>query len=152
MQCSLVHNISTSIHIISKDQHIMNLTALALCMMASATSAFSVIKAGQKVPDITFNTRVRIESDEENPFDWLARPTSDYFADKRVVLFSLPGAFTPTCSSTHLPGYENNYEKIKALGVDEVYCLNVNDEFAMRQWGLTQGLTEDKTTGSLGFI
>eukprot|EP00571_Detonula_confervacea_P000688 CAMPEP_0172322750 /NCGR_PEP_ID=MMETSP1058-20130122/46804_1 /TAXON_ID=83371 /ORGANISM="Detonula confervacea, Strain CCMP 353" /LENGTH=209 /DNA_ID=CAMNT_0013038571 /DNA_START=48 /DNA_END=674 /DNA_ORIENTATION=+ len=129
----------------------MNLTTLTLCIMASATSAFSVIKEGQKVPDVTFQTRTRIESDDENPFDWKARTTADYFGDKRVVLFSLPGAFTPTCSSTHLPGYENNYEKMKALGVDEVYCLSVNDAFVMRQWGLAQGLDEDKTVGGLGF-
>lgn len=54
-------------------------------------------------------------------------------------------AFTPTCSSTHLPGYEANYEAIKACGVDDVYCLSVNDAFVMRQWGIHQGLTkEDK--------
>lgn len=57
---------------------------------------------------------------------------------KKVVLFSLPGAFTPTCSSTHLPGYEKAYAEMKALGVDEVYCLSVNDAFVMRQWGLKQ--------------
>ena len=68
-----------------------------------------------------------------------------------MVLFSLPGAFTPTCSSTHLPGYESAYEEMKGKGVDEVYCLSVNDAFVMRQWGLSQGLEEDKTVGSLGF-
>ena len=75
----------------------------------------------------------------------------DLFAGKRVVLFSLPGAFTPTCSSTHLPGYEKAYEDILGMGVDEVYCLSVNDAFVMRQWGLHQGLEEDKTIGGLGF-
>ena len=68
-----------------------------------------------------------------------------------MVLFSLPGAFTPTCSSTHLPGYESAYEEMKGKGIDEVYCLSVNDAFVMRQWGLSQGLEEDKTVGSLGF-
>ena len=68
-----------------------------------------------------------------------------------MALFSLPGAFTPTCSSTHLPGYENAYAEMKSLGIDEVYCLSVNDAFVMRQWGLAQGLAEDKTVGSLGF-
>jgi len=67
---------------------------------------------------------------------------------KKVVLFSLPGAFTPTCSSTHLPGYEKAYAEMKALGVDEVYCLSVNDAFVMRQWGLKQGLPEDMETGN----
>ena len=54
--------------------------------------------------------------------------TSDsLFKGKRVVLFALPGAFTPICSSTHLPGYEKNYAAIKAAGIDEIYCLSVND-------------------------
>ncbi|MEM7570161.1 MAG: peroxiredoxin, partial [Pseudomonadota bacterium] len=54
-------------------------------------------------------------------------------------LFALPGAFTPTCSSTHLPGYEAHYDEFKALGVDEVICLSVNDAFVMYKWGLDQG-------------
>jgi thioredoxin-dependent peroxiredoxin len=62
---------------------------------------------------------------------------------KRVVVFALPGAFTPTCSSTHLPGYEQHYESIKACGVDEIYCLSVNDAFVMRQWGIKQGCPEE---------
>lgn len=70
------------------------------------------------------------------------------FKGKRVVLFSLPGAFTPTCSSTHLPGYEEAYDAIKACGVDEVYCLSVNDAFVMRKWGLDQGLKEEATKKS----
>lgn len=80
-----------------------------------------------------------------------ALTTEDYFKGKRVVLFALPGAFTPTCSSSHLPGYEAHYEDILKEGIDEVYCLSVNDAFVMRQWFLHQGLSEDKTVGSLGF-
>lgn len=113
------------------------------------------LSAGDKVPDVTFATRTRIEEDAnnsaENPFDWKTLTTDSYFAGKRVVVFSLPGAFTPTCSATHLPGYEAAYEEILAAGVDDVYCLSVNDAFVMRQWGLHQGLVEDKTVGSLGF-
>ena len=97
------------------------------------------IKEGEAVPSVTFKTRVRIEDDSENPFDWKDVTSEDLFAGKRVGLFSLPGAFTPTCSSTHLPGYEEMYDEIKGLGVDEVYCLSVNDAFVMRQWGLKQG-------------
>ena len=67
------------------------------------------------------------------------------------MLFALPGAFTPTCSTTHLPGYENAYSEILRHGIDDVYCLSVNDAFVMRQWGMHQGLPEDKTPGSLGF-
>mmetsp|Transcript_9367 Transcript_9367/g.12127 ORF Transcript_9367/g.12127 Transcript_9367/m.12127 type:complete len:233 (+) Transcript_9367:35-733(+) len=111
----------------------------------------SPIEEGAEVPNVTFKTRVRIESDDENPFDWKDVTSEDYFKGKRTVVFALPGAFTPTCSSTHLPGYEAAYEEIKALGVDEIYCLSVNDAFVMRQWGLHQGLTEDKTLGANGF-
>jgi peroxiredoxin len=74
--------------------------------------------------------------------------SNDLFIGKRVVLFALPGAFTPTCSSTHLPGYEKHYDEIRQLGVDEVYCLSVNDSFVMRQWGLHQGLEEEKVDAS----
>ena len=109
------------------------------------------IREGATVPSVTFKTRTRIESNTENPFDWKDLTTEDLFKGKKCVIFSLPGAFTPTCSSTHLPGYEEKYEEMKKLGVDEVYCLSVNDAFVMRQWGLKQGLSEDMTIGSLGF-
>ncbi len=87
------------------------------------------------VPEVTFKTRVRDESQGgDNPFRWQDVTTSDIFKGKSVVLFSLPGAFTPTCSSTHLPGFEEKYDQLKAKGVDEVYCLSVNDAFTMFQW------------------
>jgi len=66
------------------------------------------------------------------------------FKGKKVVVFSLPGAFTPTCSSTHLPGYEEKYDELKTLGVDEVYCISVNDAFVMFQWGKQQGVKKVK--------
>ena len=106
---------------------------------------------GTNLPNVIFKTRTRIQSDEENPFEWKDLTTDDYFANKKCVLFSLPGAFTPTCSSSHLPKYEELYDEFKNLGVDEVYCLSVNDAFVMRKWGLDQGLQEDFTPGSLGF-
>jgi peroxiredoxin len=88
------------------------------------------------VPNVIFKTRVRDESiDGDNPFRWQDVSTDDVFTNKTVVLFSLPGAFTPTCSSTHLPGYEARFDELKKLGVDDVYCLSVNDAFAMYQWG-----------------
>ena len=65
-----------------------------------------------------------------------------------MVLFALPGAFTPTCSSTHLPGYEEWYEEIKSQGVDEIYCLSVNDAFVMRQWGIHLGLEKEDVDDS----
>jgi len=94
-----------------------------------------------RVPDVVFKTRVRDESVEgPNPFRWQDRTTQEIFAGKRVVLFSLPGAFTPTCSSTHLPRYEELYDEIKAQGIDAVICLSVNDAFVMFQWGKGQGV------------
>ena len=97
------------------------------------------------VPNVTFKTRVRDESIEgPNPFRWQDVTTEDIFAGKRVVVFALPGAFTPTCSSTHLPGFEEKYEELKSLGVNEVYCLSVNDAFTMFQWGKHQGVEKVK--------
>jgi len=109
------------------------------------------IKEGNTVPSVIFKTRTRIDADDQNPFDWKDITSESYFKGKKSVIFCLPGAFTPTCSTTHLPGYEAAYEEMKSLGVDEVYCLSVNDAFVMRSWGLAQGLDEDKTVGSLGF-
>jgi len=91
------------------------------------------------IPEVTFMTRVRDESvDGENPFRWQPVNSTDLFAGKNIVLFALPGAFTPTCSSTHLPGYEANFQALKDQGVDEVWCLSVNDAFVMYHWGLSQ--------------
>jgi thioredoxin-dependent peroxiredoxin len=87
----------------------------------------------QQVPNVVFKTRVRDEG--PNPYKWQDTTTQDIFAGKRVVVFSLPGAFTPTCSTSHLPGYDAAYDEIKSLGVDEVYCVSVNDAFVMFQWG-----------------
>jgi thioredoxin-dependent peroxiredoxin len=89
----------------------------------------------RNVPQVTFKTRVRDESiQHENPFRWQDVSTDDIFKGKKVVIVALPGAFTPTCSSTHLPGYEAKYADLKAKGVDEVYCVSVNDAFSMFQW------------------
>jgi len=99
------------------------------------------MKYPDRVPDVTFKTRVRDESVEgDNPFRWQDMSTCDLFEGKKVVLFALPGAFTPTCSSTHLPEYEKRYQEFKDLGVDEVICLSVNDAFVMFQWGKQQGV------------
>ena len=66
--------------------------------------------------------------------EWKDVDTAEIFENKKVVVFALPGAFTPTCSSQQLPGYEKKYHEIKALGIDEVYCLSVNDAFVMNGW------------------
>ncbi|PHS76792.1 MAG: peroxiredoxin [Rhodospirillaceae bacterium] len=92
-----------------------------------------------QVPNTVFKTRVRDESiGGDNPFDWKDLSTDDVFKGKNVVVFSLPGAFTPTCSTSHLPRFEELYDEFKAQGVDAVVCLSVNDAFVMYQWGLSQ--------------
>lgn len=98
-------------------------------------------KEGTRVPTVVFKTRVRDESvGGDNPYRWQDMTSDDIFKGKKVVVFALPGAFTPTCSSTHAPGYEAAYEEFKALGIDEVICLSVNDAFVMKQWADKLGL------------
>lgn len=92
-----------------------------------------------KVPDATFITRVRDESvGGDNPFVWKQLSSDDVFKGKKVVVFSLPGAFTPTCSTSHLPRYEELHAEFAALGVDQIVCISVNDAFVMYQWGQHQ--------------
>lgn len=99
----------------------------------------------EKVPQVVFKTRIQDKSIEgDNPFRWQNVSTDDIFKSKKIVIFSLPGAFTPTCSTTHLPGYEAKYDDIKALGIDEIYCLSVNDAFVMYQWAKNLGVKKVK--------
>lgn len=100
---------------------------------------------GKTVPNVTFLTRVRDDSvGGPNPFRWQPVSSDDYFKGKRVVLFSLPGAFTPTCSTYQLPGFEKAADRMAELGVDDIYCLSVNDSFVMNKWAEAQGLTRVK--------
>ncbi|MEO1169007.1 MAG: peroxiredoxin [Pseudomonadota bacterium] len=100
---------------------------------------------GRNVPDVTLKTRVRDESlGGDNPFRWEDVKTGDLFAGKRSVVFSLPGAFTPTCSNEQCPAFERYYDDFKALGVDEVYCISVNDAFVMYKWSLDLGVEKIK--------
>lgn len=99
------------------------------------------MKIGSTLPQVTFRTRVRDESvGGPNPFRWQDMTTADYFAGKRVVLFSLPGAFTPTCSTYQLPGFDLAFDQMRELGIDAIYCMSVNDSFVMNQWAKAQGL------------
>ncbi len=88
-----------------------------------------------RVPTAVFHTRVRNDDIEgPNPFEWKKVTTDELFSGKKVVLFALPGAFTPACSDSHLPGYENSFDSFVEEGVDRVICLSVNDAFVMFQW------------------
>jgi peroxiredoxin len=94
-----------------------------------------------RVPQVTFHTRVRNPALEgPNPFEWKDVTTDDIFRGRRIVLFAVPGAFTPACSESHLPGYEAACDDFRALGVDEVICLSVNDAFILFQWAKAQGI------------
>ena len=100
---------------------------------------------GRQVPDVTLKTRVRDDSlGGDNPFRWQDVTTADLFKGRRVAVFSLPGAFTPTCSNEQCPAFERLYDAIKAHGVDEVYCISVNDAFVMYQWGKHLGVRNVK--------
>ena len=101
---------------------------------------------GRKVPaDVTFHVRVRNEYlGGDNPYQWQEMTTDDYFKDKRVLIFSLPGAFTPTCSTQQLPSFEEYYDEIKATGIDEIYCISVNDSFVMNKWVIDQEIESVK--------
>jgi glutaredoxin/glutathione-dependent peroxiredoxin len=92
-----------------------------------------MIQIGAKVPSLKIRKVTPTGVDEVS--------TDDFFGGRKVVLFSLPGAFTPTCSNSHLPGYVANAESIKKRGVDEIACLSVNDAHVMRAWAEKQGAT-----------
>ena len=109
-------------------------------------------KEGYQVPQVEFVFR---ESSE-----FVNRTTAELFDGKRVVIFSLPGAFTPTCSAYQLPGFEEKYEEFAALGIDAIYCVSVNDGFVMNAWGKALGVEKVKLipdgnayfTRSMGFL
>ena len=100
------------------------------------------------VPDVTFKFREGDEAPEGGgcPIggQFVDKTTQDLFGGKRVILFSLPGAFTPTCSTYQLPGFDEGYEQFKALGIDEIYCISVNDAFVMNEWARHLGIKNVK--------
>lgn len=95
-------------------------------------------KEGQRIPEVTFRTR-------EN-HDWVDVNSKDLFAGRTVIVFSLPGAFTPTCSSTHVPRYNKLQPAFKKQGVDEIICVSVNDAFVMNEW------KEDQNAENITFM
>ena len=92
------------------------------------------IQEGEKIPDVTLKTTGMKDI-----------TTRELFAGKKVVLFAVPGAFTPTCSEQHLPGFINQSDAIRAKGVDDIVCVSVNDAFVMDSWGKDRG-AEGKVT------
>lgn len=100
---------------------------------------------GRHLPDVTLKTRVRDENvGGDNSFRWQDVKMRDLGKGKRIAVFSLPGAFTPTCSNEQCPAFERFYDDFKAAGIDEVYCISVNDAFVMHQWGKHLGMNKIK--------
>ena len=96
-----------------------------------------------KVPDVTFRTRIRderIDCGPDSPTCWSDKTTGDYFSGVRSIAFSLPGAFTPTCSTFQLPGFEKLFPEFQSNGIERIYCISVNDAFVMNAWAKDQGL------------
>ncbi|WNK01014.1 peroxiredoxin [Thalassospiraceae bacterium LMO-JJ14] len=95
------------------------------------------IKVGDKIPSVTLNVMTGDGPD--------AVQTDDFFAGKKVAVFGVPGAFTPTCSAKHLPGFVANADALKAKGIDAIACVSVNDPFVMGAWGKDQNVGDAVT-------
>jgi thioredoxin-dependent peroxiredoxin len=93
-------------------------------------------REGYEVPQVEFVFR---ESGE-----FVNKTTAELFNDKRIIIFSLPGAFTPTCSAYQLPGFEEKYDDFLGLGIDDIYCISVNDGFVMNAWAQDQNIEKVK--------
>ena len=93
-------------------------------------------KENDQIPQVEFVFR-------ENG-EFVTRTSSELFDDKRVIIFSLPGAFTPTCSAYQLPGFEEKYDDFVGMGIDEIYCVSVNDGFVMNAWAKDQNIQNVK--------
>lgn len=106
------------------------------------------MKTGVCVPSVTFKTRVGDTPPEAGgcPIGgvWKDVTSADVFSGKKVVVFSLPGAFTPTCSTYQLPGFEENFSKFQEMGVSDIYCISVNDSFVMNAWADQLGIKNVK--------
>jgi len=97
------------------------------------------------VPDVVHHMRERDESiGGDNPYKWVRKMTSELFGGKKILLFGLPGAFTPTCTNEQLPNFERLYDEFVAEGIDEIWCTSVNDAFAMNKWAKDLGITKVK--------
>lgn len=95
----------------------------------------------QYLPDVVFHMRERDESiGGDNPYKWVRKMTSELFGGKKVLIFGLPGAFTPTCTNEQLPNFERLYDEFRDVGIDEIWCTSVNDAFVMNAWAKQLGI------------
>lgn len=95
-----------------------------------------------RAPSAIFHCRVA--TDQIPGYRWQEISTQEVFGGRRIALFAVPGAFTPVCTSAHLPGYEEKYFELRSLGIDDVYCISVNDSFAMNAWFKSLGIQHVK--------
>lgn len=100
--------------------------------MARGTAGPRQLGAGDRLPDVTFRLR--------NGGEWVERTSSELFAGRRVVVFAVPAAFSTACSARHLPGYVALARNIRRMGIDEIFCVAVNDAFVMNAWARDQGI------------
>ena len=107
------------------------------------------INIGDEIPDIIFQFREGDSRPEQGTCPiggkFVNRTTKELFTSKRVIIFSLPGAFTPTCSTYQLPGFDKNFETFKNMGIDEIFVVSVNDAFVMNAWASDCGIKNIKT-------
>ena len=107
------------------------------------------INIGDEIPDIIFQFREGDSRPEQGTCPiggkFVNRTTKELFTNKRVIIFSLPGAFTPTCSTYQLPGFDKNFETFKNMGIDEIFVVSVNDAFVMNAWASDCGIKNIKT-------
>lgn len=96
------------------------------------------IKVGDHLPEGTLTECTEFDPATGCPMNPQARAVGDLAKGKTIVIFGVPGAFTPTCSAKHLPGYVTNFDQLKAKGIDEIWCMAVNDGFVMAAWGREQ--------------
>ena len=97
------------------------------------------------LPDVIFHLRERDESiGGDNPYKWVRKTTGELMSGKKVLIFGLPGAFTPTCTNEQLPAFERLYDEFIAEGFDEIYCTSVNDAFVMNKWAKDLGIEKVK--------
>ena len=101
-------------------------------MTEEVTMGLEIIEGETRVPEVILPQRVGGE--------FVTLDTQQQFAGKRVIVFGLPGAFTPTCSTQQLPGFDENFEKFQEKGIDEIYCVSVNDTFVMNSWFESLGI------------
>jgi peroxiredoxin len=128
---------SQHIGTVSAPPRLKKLRAGPIARLHASGETQMTIQVGDRFPTTTF---VKVTEAGPEPVN-----TDEYFAGRRVALFSVPGAFTPTCSAKHLPGFVEKAADLKAKGIDEIACTAVNDPFVMGAWGKASGVGEDVT-------